>query len=69
MALEHWPVAREAGTYKDMVRELGNTNFTDVEDEAKYWLQHYDGMTVQCAIEDAGYGASYAARVIFDVTC
>lgn len=63
----NWPQAREAGTYKDMVRELSNTNFTDVEDEAKYWLQHYDSETVECAIQDAGYGYSYAARVMGDV--
>lgn len=63
-----WPEARTAdGTYKDMVREMSATNFTNVEDEAKYWLDHYDVNEVEAALQDAGYGYSFAKQVLNDI--
>lgn len=60
-----WPEARTAnGTYKDMVREMSGTNFANVEDEAKYWLDQYEPAEVESAMQDAGYGYSFAAQVL-----
>lgn len=62
-----WPEARTAGTYKDMVREFGATNFTQVEDEARYWLDTFEPQQVEEAMVDAGYGYNFASQTLCDV--